>query len=93
MLVAQVLNGLTSGTQQVPGNLIVVNDHYGNPIVVVQEMSPGVAVVIQANEPEFNRVIAGLGLNKVVACDKLLINNPVPAGAELVAGPGRELIL
>jgi len=93
MLVAQVLHGLTSGVQELPGNLIVVNDHFGNPLVVIQEMSPGVAVVIQANEPEFNRVIAGLGLNKVVSCGKLLINNPVPAGAELIAGPGKELLL
>jgi hypothetical protein len=93
MLTVHTLNGIQAGSQTIQGSVVVVNDHYGNPLVVVQEVNPGVAVVVPANEPGFNRIITGLGLDKTVVCNQLLINNQVPAGAELIAGPGKELLL
>ena len=88
MLEVTTSSGLGQSVQQTVGNLVVVNDHLGNPLVVVQEVSPGVSIVVPANDPDFNRVLSGLGLDKVVVCNKLLVSSSLPAGAELVAGPG-----
>ena len=85
--------GLNGSVQNTHGNLVVVKDTYDNPLVVVQEVSNGVTMVVPATDPDFNRVLAGLGLDKVVVCNKLLVDNTPPDGAKLVCGPGRILTL
>lgn len=53
---------------------VVVRDKFGNPILVAFESKINgqpVYTVSHVKDPDFNRVLAGLGINQVVVCDNL----------------------
>ena len=68
-------------------NLVIVEDVLGNPVVVVIETQPGVQSVILADDPDFNRILSGLGIDKTVISDKLDNKDAIPEGAKLLQGP------
>ena len=41
---------------------LVVFDDFDNPILVVQKLADGVVAVTKATEPEFGKVMSGLGI-------------------------------
>ena len=67
-------------------NLVVVEDTFGNPLVVIIETQTGVQSVILADDPDFNRILKGLGIDKVVISEQLE-SREMPDGAKLVQGP------
>lgn len=93
MLTTTAIQGLGREIQTIRGDLIVVKDHYGNPVVVVQELQPGILTVVTADDDDFNRVLRALGLDKVVICDRLESQYEPPEGARLLAGPNTSIQL
>jgi hypothetical protein len=68
-------------------NLVVVEDTFGNPLVVIIETQPGVQSVILADDPDFNRILKGLGIDKTVISSSIDSIEDIPDGAKLVQGP------
>jgi len=72
-------------------NLVIVEDTLGNPIVVVIETQTGVQSVILADDPDFNRILNGLGIDKVVISEKITSPDGAPDGAKLLQGPSNYM--
>ena len=70
---------------------VVVYDQYDNPITVVVEVRPGVYTYAAANDPDFNRILSGLGIDKVVVNTELSLDKDVPENAKLLSGPFGEV--
>jgi hypothetical protein len=70
-------------------SMAIVEDSFGNPLVVVVQIQndPPAYTVVQADDPDFNRVLAGLGIDKVVAINRIQLDKPA-ATATLLTGPG-----
>ena len=45
---------------------VVVEDNHGNPIALALEFAPGQILATTADSPDFNQVLAGLGIRKTV---------------------------
>lgn len=41
---------------------LLVQDDYGNPIIVIQKIAPGQIVTVKANEPGFAEVLKDFGI-------------------------------
>jgi hypothetical protein len=75
-------------------NIVIVEDKFGNPIVVVisYDSNPPHHTVVTADDPDFNRILAGLGIDKVVINEPLRTNFPTPEGNPIrLQGPTRLL--
>jgi hypothetical protein len=83
------VRALGKGTAIVTDNtLVVIEDDFGNPIVVVVQVQPRVYTVIKADEPDFNKVLGGLGIDKIVVNDQIDFNIPLPGNdVKLLRGP------
>lgn len=68
-------------------SLVVIEDRFGNPIAVVMETQPNVAEIISANEPDFNRILDGLGISKIVVANTIKPSHAPQQGAKLLQGP------
>jgi len=66
---------------------VIVYDLFDNPIMVVVEVQPGVHTCVAANDKDFNRIMAGLGIDKVVIDTPLIPDREIPAEAKLISGP------
>jgi hypothetical protein len=68
--------------------LVIIEDSYGNPIAVVAEVQPDITTVVTADDPDFNRILNGLGINKIVVANQIdLDHEPMGDGAKLLSGP------
>ena len=94
MLNVHCIKQLGHGTATVTDNtIVIIEDEFGNPIVVVVQVQPRVYTVVNADDPDFNRVLEGLGIDKIVVSDKVDFTMPLPDGqVKLLRGPkGFEL--
>lgn len=67
---------------------VIVEDEFGNPIVVVVYIQPQTATVVTADDPDFNKILAGLGIDKVVIDSPVNFNMPLADGnVKLLKGP------
>jgi hypothetical protein len=67
----------------------VIEDEYGNPIVVTVYVQPGVYTVVTPDDEDFVRILQGLGIDKIVVNNRLILNNDMKAqGQKLISGPG-----
>jgi len=73
--------------RRVNATTVIVYDVYENPIVVVAEVQPDIHTVVSADDPDFNRILAGLGINKVVIDTPLIPSKEIPADAKIISGP------
>lgn len=68
--------------------VVIIEDNFGNPIVVVVQIQPGVYTVVNSSDEDFNRVLQGLGIDKIVVNEKLQMDMPLPSGdVKLIRGP------
>lgn len=69
-------------------SVVIVEDDFGNPIAVVARIQPLVYTIATADDPEFNRILEGLGIDKLVINEKIDFNMPLPSGnVKLLRGP------
>lgn len=89
MINVHCVKQLGQGTATVTDNtVVIVEDDFGNPLVVVVQVQPRVYTVVSADDPDFNRVLEGLGIDKIVVNDKLHFDMPLPDGnVKLLRGP------
>lgn len=89
MLNVHCIKQLGQGTATVKDTtLVIVEDEFGNPIVVVVQVQPRVYTVVNADDPDFNRVLEGLGIDKIVVNDQVDFTLPLPDGqVKLLRGP------
>jgi hypothetical protein len=52
--------------QVIEATRVVVEDNHGNPIAVALEFAPNQILAVTADAPEFNDVLAGMGIRKTV---------------------------
>lgn len=64
---------------------VIVETSDGTPIVVVAEVVPGGFSIIPATDPDFTRILRGLGLNQVEVSVETF--RPTRPAGELVSGP------
>lgn len=64
-------------------NTVIVEDKFGNPIVVVvsYDTNPPHHTVVTADDPDFPRILAGLGIDKVVINEPMRVDFALPEGA------------
>ena len=67
--------------------MVLVQHDDGTVVAAAAEELDGGLVVTQANDPDFNRTLAQLGVPYMTVCDRIELPPP-PPGARLVAGPG-----
>lgn len=89
MLNVHCVRALGQGTATVTDNtIVVVEDDFGNPLVVVVQVQPRVYTIVNADDPDFNKVLEGLGIDKVVVNDQVNFNIPLPGkDVKLLRGP------
>jgi len=80
-------DSLGTEPRRVNATTVIIYDVYENPIVVVVEIQPDVHTVVAADDPDFNRILAGLGIDKVVIDTPLIPTKEIPAEAKIVSGP------
>lgn len=86
MLTVSTIENLSIRPVVTKGRTVIISDEHNNPLVVVMQIADGTTMVANSTDPDFNRVLRSLGINKTVICNNLSIPGP-PANAELVAGP------
>lgn len=64
----------------VTGNLIIVEDDFGNPLVLVLRQSERDSIILTCTDADFNATLRALGLNKTVVASPLDMA-PLPDGA------------
>jgi len=93
MLTIKVLRSPTEPPIIVEGSTIIIEELNNVPAVVIVEtqLTPDASAitVATANEPRFNDILAGLGIDKIVIHEPLEIENNHPAGAKLLMAPKR----
>jgi hypothetical protein len=52
--------------QTIEATRVVVKDDYDNPIALALEFAPGQILAVTADSPEFNAVLASLGIKDTV---------------------------
>lgn len=57
-------------------NVVIVEDNFGNPLVVAVYISENVTTVVTPDDPDFNKILAGLGVDKIVVNNKLILDLP-----------------
>ena len=68
--------------------VVIVEDEFGNPLVVVAYIQPQVCTIVTADDPDFNRVLQGLGIDKLVINEPVSFSMPLPKGnVKLLRGP------
>ena len=65
-------------------SLVIVEDAHGNPILVGCDLGVGGAIeVSHVKDPQHNRVLRALGIDKTVVCDTKELAKP-PDGSRLL---------
>lgn len=54
-----------------PAALVVVEDSSGNPVAVATELGTHMVAAATAGDKDFNQMLRGLGLNKVVVTKRI----------------------
>ena len=80
MLRAVVIGKLGTRPAVVKGNTVIVEDSLGNPLAAIVETSERMNLVVTVKDKDFNNVLRGLGINKVVVEDPMPLEPP-PSGA------------
>lgn len=68
-------------------SVVIVEDELGNPVVVVVYVQPRIYTVVTPDDPDFNRILEGLGVNKVVVNNPLILPIPPEGEFKLLRGP------
>lgn len=63
------------------GNLVIVEDELGNPLVVAVRTSDRMTLVASSSDPDFNTLLRRLGINRVVINEPMAVAPP-PEGAK-----------
>jgi hypothetical protein len=72
---------------EIDASQVFVSDDRGTVLAVSAEWGPDAAVLhSHAGLPDFNKVLAQLGVGLLTVCDRVQLPPP-PQGARLVAGP------
>lgn len=80
----QTLGGKTYSIDNLA--VVVVNDRFGNPLMVACELSPGMYEIAKVGDPDFEKALQVLGINKTVVVTD--IQPPPPRrGDRQVMGP------
>jgi len=67
---------------------VIVEDEFGNPIVVIIRTADLATTVVTADDPDFNRILHGLGIDKIVTDKPINVKHRSPGeGAELLRSP------
>lgn len=89
MLTVKAIAELTKGAVEIPARTVIIEDSFGNPLVVVCEVAEQTTVVVKGEDPSFDRVLHGLGIDKIVVDTRITLDeDQVPEGAKLLLGPG-----
>lgn len=56
---------------------VIVEDRFGNPLMVATETQPGVQLICTIKDPEFHAVLKQLGFDRVVVVNTVA-DEPVP---------------
>jgi len=78
------LSGVSRPTVVENVTTVVVETDEGTPIAVVTESVPGGFMLIPATDPDFNRIMTGLGLNQVTVRQ---LNLSKQHQGQLLSGP------
>ena len=82
----EIMDGFGKDVRRIPVSQVVVYDDVGNPLAVAAKYGPeGGHYVGHVVDPEFNRVLQSLGIERYVICDELQIDPP--PGARLIHKP------
>jgi len=52
-------------------HVLLLEDENGTPLFVACEYEPGAHVLCTAQDPDFNRVLRNLGIDKITICDHI----------------------
>lgn len=69
---------------------VIVEDNYGNPVAVIVHINQNACTVVTPDDPDFNRILQGLGVDKIVINEQLNLNQS-NTGGKLIGGPGALL--
>jgi hypothetical protein len=77
---AIILKSLSEAPVVVEGNTILIEDDFGNPIAVAQEViDKRACTLLTIKDPRFHEVLARLGLDKLVVDKPLQLTSQLPA--------------
>jgi hypothetical protein len=80
MLTAKVLQQIGREVVVAQGRMVVVEDEFGNPLVVVLQTSPRMTTILSCRDADFNTMLRQLGLDRIVVDSPLQLPGP-PQGA------------
>ena len=66
MLSIKLANYEKGSSASMDANMILVEDSFGNPLLIVCEHKPGVVTVASAHDPNFDKVLKSFGIDKTV---------------------------
>lgn len=69
-------------------SVVIVEDEFENPVAVIVHIQQGVCTVVTPDDPDFNRILSGLGVDKLVINEQLALKQE-QQGSKLISGPGR----
>jgi hypothetical protein len=88
VLKVKCIGRVGQGSTVVDNNgVVIVEDEYGNPIVVVVYIQAKTYTVVTADDPDFNRILQGLGIDKIVVNEPMEVNFPPTQDLKLIRGP------
>jgi hypothetical protein len=61
---------------KISGGFIVVEDDFGNPLIVAIQDASGGSVITHCKEPNFNQILKGLGIDKTVLVEDIKTDKP-----------------
>lgn len=87
------LRGITDPVVVEKATTVVIEDDFGTPIGVVYEHMPGAYLLVPANDPDFNRIMEGLGLDhvKVTVTPLRIDKSQWPTQGQLISGPFSDI--
>ena len=89
MLTTTVIPSMGHTPYRVDGNTVIIEDEFGNPLVVVMRVADKTTMITTYRDNDFQRILSSLGINKVVLDNNLAIDGP-PQDAELLFNPQRQ---